>query len=349
MAGRGVAALRTAFRAGLTAAALGAALWFTPTPWLLRAPGEVRDVLEMVRIESRPVSPSRGGLYLTTVLVEPASGLFCLYAMLNPDAELVEPESEQLPPAPPPGAPVPTAMVQSQYLAKVAALRQLGYRIEARPEGADLVEVLDGSPASGVLRPGDVVIGAAGRPVRRAEDLRGALRGLPPHQPVRLTVRRGGRRRELLVRSAERQGHAWLGVVAQTRVSRAPLPFRIDFLDTEDIDGASAGLFFALAICDELTPGELVGDLKVAGTGTIDEDGRVGEIRGVDMKVKAAQAAGAAFFLCPEVNASEARSAAGTLQVVPVGTLAGALQALSRVRQGAPEAPAGGMRPAGEK
>jgi hypothetical protein len=53
--------------------------------------------------------------------------------------------------------------------------------------------------------------------------------------------------------------------------------------------GPSAGLMFTLAYLDALTPGPLVGDLRVAGTGLIGLDGVVGPVSEIDVKIAAAR------------------------------------------------------------
>jgi hypothetical protein len=57
---------------------------------------------------------------------------------------------------------------------------------------------------------------------------------------------------------------------------------------TGNTDGPSAGLMMALAYIDLLTPGALVGDIRVAGTGGIRPDGLAFPVKGVDAKVGAA-------------------------------------------------------------
>jgi hypothetical protein len=56
-------------------------------------------------------------------------------------------------------------------------------------------------------------------------------------------------------------------------------------------DGPSAGLIMALAYIDLLTPGALVGDMRVAGTGGIRPDGLAFPVKGIDVKVAAAMLA----------------------------------------------------------
>ncbi len=78
---------------------------------------------------------------------------------------------------------------------------------------------------------------------------------------------------------------------------------------SDDIGGPSAGLMFSLGVYDTLTPGSLTGGNDVAGTGTIDEQGRVGPIGGIQQKIVAAADAGAKVFFVPPANCSAAEHA----------------------------------------
>ena len=57
---------------------------------------------------------------------------------------------------------------------------------------------------------------------------------------------------------------------------------------TSNTNGPSAGLIFTLAYIDLLTSGDLVGDLRVAGTGGISANGYVFAVSGVEVKVATA-------------------------------------------------------------
>ena len=105
-------------------------------------------------------------------------------------------------------------------------------------------------------------------------------------------------------------------------------PFTIDF-NLANIGGPSAGLMFSLAVIDKLTTGDLNGSKFVAGTGTIDTDGKVGPIGGITHKMQAAHDAGATVFLVPAENCDEARTGQQDgLELVKVGTLVQAVDAL---------------------
>ncbi|MDN3014869.1 SepM family pheromone-processing serine protease [Paenibacillus sp. BSR1-1] len=68
---------------------------------------------------------------------------------------------------------------------------------------------------------------------------------------------------------------------------------------TDEIGGPSAGLMFSLEIYNQLTKEDLTKGYQIAGTGTIDVDGTVGPIGGIEQKIVAADKAGAEIFLAP--------------------------------------------------
>ena len=71
-------------------------------------------------------------------------------------------------------------------------------------------------------------------------------------------------------------------------------------------------MMIALSVYDQVLPGiDLARGRTVAGTGSIDEQGRVGPIGGAGLKVIAAHRKGADVFLAPAANIDAARQALG--------------------------------------
>ena len=129
-----------------------------------------------------------------------------------------------------------------------------------------------------------------------------------------MTVLRGG---EELTADAAHPGVAGGRAAEGTAVFGITIQDELEFDDdavpveirSGSIFGPSAGLMFTLQIIDQLTPGGLT-DLVVAGTGTIEPDGRVGRIGGVQQKVYTAEAAGADLMFVPRGNYEEAAAVA---------------------------------------
>lgn len=73
----------------------------------------------------------------------------------------------------------------------------------------------------------------------------------------------------------------------------------IKFRFTNTESGPSAGFMTTLAIYDSLIEEDLTNGLKIAGTGTMEEDGSVGEIGGIKYKIAGAESDHADIFFAP--------------------------------------------------
>ena len=104
--------------------------------------------------------------------------------------------------------------------------------------------------------------------------------------------------------------------------------------------GPSAGLSMTLGIMDKLSSGRLTGNRIVAATGTIDQDGNVGDVGGVAEKTIAVERAGATVFFVPSVEYTAAESkATPQLHVYAVKNLDQVLRILERLGGKVPTKP----------
>jgi len=210
-------------------------------------------------------------------------------------------------------------MDESQTRAITVALGQLGY--EMVPQDVIVTEIVVGLPADGALELGDSVNTVNGQEITRATDVTAALDGLSPGDTVILGIVRDGTDREVEVTLAARDDDPdapIIGIVVR-ELTEPPFPVAIE---AGNIGGPSAGMMHALAIIDTLTEGELTKGHVIAGTGTIQFDGSVGNIGGIRQKVPAAEAAGATVILVPAGNYEEALTAhRNGIEIVPVSTL----------------------------
>ena len=90
--------------------------------------------------------------------------------------------------------------------------------------------------------------------------------------------------------------HKYLGV----DVSKAKVKLNID-----NVGGPSAGMIYTLGIITSLTATDEAGGKNIAGTGTIEKDGTIGAIGGIQLKMVGAQRDGASYFIAPESNCDE--------------------------------------------
>ncbi len=102
-----------------------------------------------------------------------------------------------------------------------------------------------------------------------------------------------------------------------------------------NVGGPSGGLLQTLALYNALVPEDITKGRKIAGTGTIELDGTVGPIGGIQQKIYTAFDDNIEIFLCPAENYDEALIAYQKLpnknmKLYKISTLAEALEVLSR-------------------
>ncbi|WKN47476.1 PDZ domain-containing protein [Nocardioides sp. Arc9.136] len=214
-------------------------------------------------------------------------------------------------------------MVTSQDAATAVALTELGYDVEPAVE---VLYVTEDTPADGRLQARDVFLSANGTPIEEPQDLVDVVQATEPGEPVTFRVLRKGEERTVEVVPEEVDGSPQVGVRLGTGFT---FPFDVSVNIDPNIGGPSAGLMFSLAIYDTLTEGSLTGGEVVAGTGTIDPEGNVGPIGGIQQKVVGARDAGAQLFLVPPDNCADALGAPNEdMRLVRAETMHDAVEAI---------------------
>ncbi|OIV37201.1 PDZ/DHR/GLGF domain-containing protein [Mangrovactinospora gilvigrisea] len=319
-----------------------------PVPYAEMGPGPTVNTLgkdgktEVLQISGHRTYPTSGNLNMTTVQVTGQDYRMDLFeavrGWLQTDADVV-PKKVLYP------SNLSTKEINqqnaeefqdSQESAKTAALKELGI-----PVGTQIIvkSVVNGEPADGKLNAGDAIVAVDGHKVTETSQVAAYITKHKPGGAVRFTIRPDGAEKKdapektVSVKTAKAPdgGRAIVGI---TPGESHTYPFDIN-IKLADVGGPSAGLMFSLGLIDKLQPTNLTGGKFIAGTGTIDDNGTVGEIGGITMKIIAARRAGAQYFLTPAGNCAAAADAKPDgLTLVKVGTLDNAMTALKAIRSG---------------
>ncbi|RZB14963.1 PDZ domain-containing protein [Streptomyces sp. F001] len=328
-----------------------------PVPYSEMSPGPTVNTLgdhdgePVLQISGRKTYPTSGNLNMTTVrvtsadyrmnLVEAVYGWLAHdnkvvpHDTLYPDGKTEEQSTQEN----------AEEFSQSQESAKVAALKELDVPVKS---WVIVSTVVKDSPAEGRLHAGDVIKAVDSTTVKAPADVAELVTRHKPGEDVVFTIvpakeqaaaekenRTATKTEKVTITTTTSddtgEKRAIVGISAGTDHT---FPFTID-IKLADVGGPSAGLMFALGIYDKLTPGNLTGGSFVAGTGTIDDEGEVGPIGGIEMKTVGARSKGAQYFLTPADNcASAAKDTPSGLTLVKVNTIDDALDALEDIRSG---------------
>lgn len=310
---------------------MGAA-WLLPSDSYLLVPDRAKPLEQKVKIPGEK-DTGPGGIYYVDVIVRKASLLEQLVPGVRPDGADLVPKEALVPPGSSYGdrrRENIRQMDRSEQVAAAVALRELGYKVDAKPDGAVIVAVAQDAPAAGKLAPAEVIVAVDGSPVGTPDDLRRLIAKHEPGDTVRMRVRVGGATRTVEVGTIESPQEAGRPIVGIQVEQFADIELPIDVeIDLGGVGGPSAGLAFALDVVEELR-GNVDRGLRVAATGELELDGRVAPIGGVKQKVFGARRSHADVFLVPAGdNAVEARRHAGDLRIVAVESFGQALRALA--------------------
>ncbi|HEY3364775.1 MAG TPA: S16 family serine protease [Symbiobacteriaceae bacterium] len=310
-------------------------LWFIPTPYYITAPGAAIDTSRLITTPGGEAH--RGRLYMLVLNTDRANLLWYLEAKVDHRSSL-ETKEQFLGNVPDYDKYLELTrqmMADSQKTAKAIALHQLGYGLGVQAVGAEITDLGTGSPVAGLLQKGDVIVEAGGKPVRNTADLTTFMKGISPGTKVDLRLRRNGQELSLTVPTiesavADRKGTAAFVIFIKDSLL-FDLPVDVE-IQPGAVTGPSAGLMFTLQIIDQMTPGGITGNRVIAGTGTIEANGSIGPIGGIQQKVYTAEAAGASVMFVPRGNYADAQKVATRVELVPVDTYGDALTWLQQHR-----------------
>ena len=308
-------------------------LYLVPSNDFILLPDVAHPVAPLVRVQGAHPAKGPGGIYFVDVFERRASLLESLFPFIRSGSTVV-PADEIVPP----GSSDQQArradlreMTMSQQVAAAVALRRLGYKVSAVPDGVIVDAVEIGSHAIGKLEPTDVIVAVNGRKTPTIASLERVISPLHPGAFVRLRVERGSSTVTYRIRTISDPVDAKRAIVgfAPDQAADIHLPIRVQ-IDAGNVGGPSAGLAFALQVMEALGKNVDRG-YRVAATGEMKLDGSVAAIGGVKQKTFGARKAGADVFLVPAAgdNAADARRYAHGLRIIAVKSFPQALHALA--------------------
>ncbi|MGX6442060.1 SepM family pheromone-processing serine protease [Neobacillus sp. K501] len=315
---------------------------FYPLPFYVSKPGMAKVLEPIVQVEDG--TKAKGSYMLTTVRMGKANiysyieaKLFDYVEIYPENAILRESETQEEY-----NARQLHLMAGSKLNAIEVAYRKAGFPVDYKYKGVYVVQVLPGMPAEGKLLAGDRVIEVDSQEFSSSESFIEYVGKKKAGDQLILTIRRNKETKTIKINVQpfkEDPNKVGIGIslvddkeiIVQPKVT----------VNTDEIGGPSAGLMFSLEIYDQLMEDDFTRGYKIAGTGTIDPEGNVGPIGGIDQKVVAADKAGAEIFFAPnEKGSSEsnyrvavntAREINSKMKIVPVDLIDDAINYLQKL------------------
>ncbi|QVK19158.1 PDZ domain-containing protein [Mycoplasmatota bacterium] len=275
-----------------------------PMPYELYLPGGVNSAEEFVEIEqSYPSSGSFNSSYVS-VVTKPSPFQFLL-AKLNNKAEIREMGKVE--------RKIPIAEITKQdrlqklnsiNTSLIAAYDTANKEIHYTENGQVIIYRLMDSPAYKILEVGDIIVKINNTEITNYDKLSNELKSIECNESFYITVLRDEKEITLNIqKEKDKNDNCILGVYTYSNYifdSTHSYP-NFNIIDTTGY-GPSAGLIQTLSVYNMLTPVDITYGLKIAGTGTIDVQGNVGIIGGINQKVFGACKANVDIFFAPDID-----------------------------------------------
>ena len=323
------------------------ASFVVPIPYYIEKPGATIDLKDLVTVNQQE-DKSSGSFSLTSVGVQQATVASAISTYFSSFKELLSKEdmfgtstSEEY------NQMQNYYMTSSQNSAIEQALKAANRPYTFDYKGVYVMSILPESNFANKIAVGDTVTKVDGQSFENTEKFMSYVQGKKAGEKVTINFLHDGKEQEATASLIELPDtkNAGIGItlVDHTEVKSQDT---IDF-HVENIGGPSAGFMFTLEIYEQLTQQDLRKGKKIVGTGTMNSDGTIGRIGGIDKKVASASKEGMEIFFAPDdelpaevkkanpdlkSNYQEAKAAAKKLntkmKIVPVKTLQDALDYL---------------------
>lgn len=321
---------------------------FWPLPNYIEGPGDASNLSKIVSIKDHP-DKHKGQFMLMSVSIAKARPLTYLYAKLNPyysvvsDASVTAGQDMQ-----------EYDKVQHFYMessigqAIYTAYKHAHKEVKLDYRGIYVLDIQKKSKFRHKLQVGDVVESIDGHRFKSSTGFVNYVKKQKLGQRLTVTFRRNGHLHKVtapLIMIAKHRAGIGITLTDDVKV-QTNIPIKVN---PGDVGGPSGGLMFSLQIYSQLTNKDLRHGQKVAGTGTVDGFGNVGEIGGIDKKIITAKKHGAKIFLAPYIKPTKeilklepghqtnyqlakktAKKYAPNMKVIPVQTFAQAVKILEK-------------------
>lgn len=155
------------------------------------------------------------------------------------------------------------------------------------------------------LKIGDKILEVDGKKIDDVSEIKEIIKSKNVNDVMKVKIIRDDKEKEVDVKIKEEKDSKMIGVVIVTNFDYETDPdIEIKFKSSES--GSSGGFMMALSIYTKISDNDIVKGRKIAGTGTIEADGTVGEIDGIKYKIMGASKNKIDIVLVPSANYKEA-------------------------------------------
>ena len=264
-------------------------------PYYIDCPGGLDNLNNKVKVDNG--YKAKGSINLTYVSQIKATLPFILYAKLNPDWNIYKKNGKN------------EVLNYEDYMKREQILMKQSYTsaIKYAYNAADKKVVVNSekcyviykfNESKSNLEIGDQIISIGGKEINKCDDISNIVSTKKENDTINIVVKVNNKEENKEATLIKYSDSLIIGVQIGTEYVLETEP-KYKFKFNEKEYGPSGGLMIALAVYNSLVEVDITGGKKIAGTGTLDASGNVGQIGGIEYKIKGAAKAKADVFFAP--------------------------------------------------
>lgn len=275
---------------------------FWPLNSYIESPGTADSLKSYVTVKGHPDNRS-GSFMITSVYLQQARPVTWVWAHFDPHATIESANDVTGGQSGKTYDKIQDFYMQSAINEAIAtAYKAAGQEFSKQYLGIYVLSVQHNSKFRGKIKVGDTITKVNGRHFNTAQGYQKYIGKRPVGSKLTVSYLHDGKEKQVTRKLVKLPGvsRSGIGIMLTDNVKvHTKIPVKVN---PGQLGGPSGGLMFSLQIYEQLTNKDLRHGQKIAGTGTINPDGSVGEIGGIDKKVVAAHHAGAKIFFAPYVK-----------------------------------------------
>jgi len=271
-------------------------LCFYEFPYYIDAPGGLSNINGKVKVEN--AYKAEGSINLTYVSELKGTAPLLLIALIHPDWDIVPKEELDI------GTFNYDSWMKRQHiLMKQSYSNAIKYAYEAANKDVTVEQekcyvTYIFEEANTDLVVGDQIIKINDQEIKKCDDVRDIINSTESMKIDDIIVKNGNKEyiKSAVIKTIESQKVIGIEISTEYILKTNP-KYKFEY-DNEEF-GPSGGLMISLAVYNSLVKDDITGGKIISGTGTLNLDGTVGEIGGIEYKIKGAVKKNADIFFAP--------------------------------------------------
>lgn len=254
-----------------------------PLPYYIMAPGGTINVTDRVEMEGYQVEEgSLNMLYVSEYEATPAS---LLLAKLRNEWDVEKNKERQISDESAKEIEARNKIMRDNSLdiATLIAYREAGKKIEV----TDKQNIVVATTKENGLKIGDIILTANNTEVEDINTVKNIINKKEIGDTITFNILRNGSEKEVESKIFFEDNKKVIGVVLITEYEYNTEP-KVDIKFKDSESGSSGGMMLALTIYNAISDEDIIKGRNIAGTGTIEIDGTIGEIDGIKYKIMGA-------------------------------------------------------------